>query len=374
MAGDRLLDVAIQASFWFGGAGLVILKGIAYALCGSALVRSSMFESLGDVASTSVMWLTQRKVADTSDNHMYPLGKGRFTGLGVFFFSAFMCSAFTTVAIEAMQDLFAAFSDEGDKPDPVSGEETAIRRLLSEKPLVRWMLGPSKIDSIVAEYAPAAAAEESVDHTVTVMLVICVCVKVVLYILCTAVARRTSKSGAEVSQTLAIDHRNDSVMVTLVLVINAVVDWLRSTGRDYWWLPLIDPIASLLLALWILYGWMSSALEQFHLLSDRLAEDESDEGIRQAAESSLKGSSLQLVEAKSHHVGEGLCVRISVRAQDVPGSSSTPAVKEIAKVIGSLEQSLRETNSEIQDVQVRLCPEASVAGAANGATTVVKTK
>jgi len=96
---------AVRISLWLGGVGLTCFKGIAYYLSGSGLVRAAMFESLGDVVSSGIMTLTQWRVADDSDRHLYPAGKQRLTPIGILVFCAFMTSQMVSMAIESVSSL-----------------------------------------------------------------------------------------------------------------------------------------------------------------------------------------------------------------------------------------------------------------------------
>ena len=112
---ERLERSAVMLSFWVGGLGLVLMKYVAYSLSQSTLVRASMFESVGDVLSSTIMAVTRSKVADSRDSHNYPTGKRRLTPLGILFFAAFATSTFANLAMESVQKLVMA------EPAPSAG-------------------------------------------------------------------------------------------------------------------------------------------------------------------------------------------------------------------------------------------------------------
>merc|ERR1719210_1651187 len=97
-----------------------------------------MFESVGDVLSGVILWVTQARVADASNRHAYPVGKRRITPLGVLFFAAFALSAMTGLALESVQGMFT--TEEAPEITP----ESALRRLFTEKPRLRRLLPPRK--------------------------------------------------------------------------------------------------------------------------------------------------------------------------------------------------------------------------------------
>ncbi|CAK0830691.1 unnamed protein product, partial [Prorocentrum cordatum] len=196
--------LAVGLSLWVGGAGLAACKLAAYVATGSPLVRASMFDSLGDVFSSVIMQITQRKIADTRDARRYPLGKHRFESLGVLFFCAFMTATMTNMIIDSLQTLLSPPEDAG----PGAGD--ALRRLLEENPRLRWGYLPwsrPSVDALVAQYG-GGEEEESEQSLATVLMVACVLVKLLCFAYCKAVAQRT-QSG--VVAALADDHRNDAV-------------------------------------------------------------------------------------------------------------------------------------------------------------------
>merc|ERR1719330_2170379 len=123
---EGLQKSAVQVSFWIGACGLVGLKGVAYMISGSTLVRAAMFESIGDALSSMIMWVTQARVADSSNRDDYPVGKRRISPLGVLVFAAFAMSAMTALALESLQAVFAP-PEEAEEPKVTA--EAALQRL-----------------------------------------------------------------------------------------------------------------------------------------------------------------------------------------------------------------------------------------------------
>lgn len=332
---------AVKASFWIGGIALVALKGLAFMLSRSNLVRASMFESLGDVLSSFIMAVTQWKVADERDRHLYPVGKRRLTPLGILFFSAFAVSTMSSMAIDSMQVLASEPEHAGDSAS------VALRRLFEEKPTLRNGLGQDQVDNIIAQYGADDADESSSLHTPVLLLATCIAIKGVLLVWCSYVAVQT---GSDISKTLAQDHRNDVISNFMVVLIMVLLDLLRSRGCDWSWLDKIDPASSLLLALWIIYGWLKTALEQITVLSNRRADTETVEVVTAAARKHLEDGPLQLTFADLYHIGEGYEARLQVCVR--PGKNLS--ADQIAAALDMLEAAVRGADHEVYEVHAKL--------------------
>mmetsp|Transcript_99031 Transcript_99031/g.251403 ORF Transcript_99031/g.251403 Transcript_99031/m.251403 type:complete len:374 (-) Transcript_99031:98-1219(-) len=311
--GAAMEKTAVGVSFWIGGAGLVVLKGIAYAATGSILVRTSMFDSIGDVFSSAIMWVTQMQLNSTRDASSYPVGKHRFAPLGVLFFCAFMFSSMSSMGLEAFQQLIVRQEVEGAAAaEAASG---AVRRLFEERPFLRLASG-SSMDALVAQYgvAPGAAESEAASGiSSTKLLAICVVVKIVLYFYCRAVQKVQT---SEILKALAQDHFNDSATTAAVVCTMFLVSKAEQSGVQWPYLSKVDPAVSFLMALWIVYGWIIQALDQVKVLSDCRAEEgpDIDSGrLERAAKSALQGSPLELRGLDVYHAGEGFRVRLDLR-------------------------------------------------------------
>merc|ERR1719204_30326 len=280
--------IAVALSFWVGGVGLSVLKGIAYAATGSAMVRTSMFDSFGDVVSSAIMAVTQWQMSNAKDAHRYPVGKARFAPLGVLFFCAFMCSSMCSMTFDSAQQLVAPKEEDA----AAEAASAAVRRLLEDHP--RAFGRGRSVESLAAEYSAGAGdAGEAGDAWFSAMLMFaCLVVKLCLYVYCRLVAR---KEASEIVRALADDHRNDIVTNSLVIGTMAVAAWAERQGHQGVFFDKLDPAVSTLLSLWIVYGWITNALDQVKALSDRRAdgEDVDVEAVRQAACASLEGLPLE---------------------------------------------------------------------------------
>jgi len=338
---------AVGASFWFGAVGLTVLKSIAYFVSGSTLIRAAMFESLGDVVSNAIMAITQWQVNTAGNIQQYPLGKTRFAPLGVLFFSAFMCSAMSSLCIESL----SALASPAPQPD-ATGVDDTLRRIFQEKARLRWAMWPADVEALVQKYgegagaASVADAGQSVDFLASVMLAICVAVKLVLYVFC---GRVFALRKSEIVRALMADHRNDCLTNTSVIGVMALVSWASQGEEPGPLLSKMDPAASLLLAGWIVYGWGCTAIEQLGLLSDARTDRDTARPLGEAAQRALQGTRLQLRGADVYHAGEGLRVRLELQPQVGDARS-----EEIAASLDAVEKAVREADDQVLEVDTQL--------------------
>lgn len=376
-AAPAMERAAVALSFWFGGAGLAALKCVAWVATGSALVRTSMFESVGDVFSSAIMAVTQRAMTSRgdADASLYPVGKARFGPLGVLFFCAFMCSSMAGMAIDSVQALLAAGDEAGGQTGPgtataaaaAAGE--AVRGLLQDQPLVRGIyrvgeiLGSSEsVEEIAGRYAAAAAdsvpppvseAANEDGNLPALLLFLCFVVKLALYIFCQAAQRRRK---SDIVGALATDHMNDALSNLLVMGSMVGVGALRRRGYDSPWVDKVDPLLSLLLAVWITWGWVSTAREQLNSLSDRRADadDIAIESVQDAVRDALRGEPLDLSGVDAYHAGEGFRLRLDLRPA---ASSVADPQEELAGVLARASRAARQAaGSAALGVETRIIP------------------
>lgn len=346
-------SIAVGLSLWVGGAGLAACKGVAFLATGSPLVRASMFDSLGDVFSSFIMQITTWKIADTRDADRYPLGKERFQPLGVLFFCAFMTSTMSNMAIDSLQTLL---SPSEDAPSGPTSEE-AVRRLLDENPRLLWGYMPwarPSVDSLVSRYAGGVGeAGDGEGNLATILMVVCVVVKVLCWIYCKSVAKVT---GSGVVAALSDDHRNDGLSNLIATVTMVLIGTLEARGVNGAILEKIDPAVALVLSVFIVYNWVSTALEQLKVLSDQRVEEGDAEDIEKAAKAALKGSSLRVVACHGLGVGEGCSV--SLELAPVKGNAAS---QQVAASLGRMDRAVREASKElqVQEVHWRLRPDQS---------------
>lgn len=335
-----LAGTAVSLSFWLGGVSLVAIKCLAYFISGSELIKASIFESLGDVMSSAILAVTQMKVRDDRDMHLYPRGKKRFTPLGILFFSAFAVSTMIGLVIENLEKLFGS-SDEEERRE-------LLRKLFDEQPRLRGGLRDEQLENLISSYGE----EESggMEGALVVLLLACIIIKSGLLAFCLYAARR---GESEIARTVAMDHRNDILGNTLVLVIVGGTVWCQNRGKGGEWLEKVDPSSSMLLAVYVLICWLQTAAEQLHVLSDRRAEEEHAQAVVNFASHRIAKSGLHLVEASTYHIGEGYAAKLELE----PDSSSSQTSTEVAKILDTLEKDMLASDLEVMEVHARLRPQ-----------------
>jgi len=196
---------AIRASFFLNVA-LLIAKLIAAIASGSMSVIASAADSALDLISGAVLFYTQRAMSRV-DRDKYPEGRARLEPIGILIFSTVMAMSSLQIILESVKTL-ADIIQEGTTLDLT--------------PSTLAILGSTIVSKLAA------------------------------LLFCRAIAKQHNSSSVE---AYAQDHRND-VLTNLVGVIAVVLAW---TEPDK--LAVLDPIGAILIALWILYSWSSTALE-----------------------------------------------------------------------------------------------------------------
>lgn len=106
---------------------------------------------------------------------------------------------------------------------------------------------------------------------------------------------------------------------------------------------------SLLLAVWIVYGWIQNSLEQVTKLSDSRADEEEIDvsAVRAAAEAALKGSAsgLQLQSADVYTAGEGFRVQLGFKPTGQPSQG-------VAEAFIAVEKAVREVSEDVRMVDL----------------------
>jgi len=322
----------------------VAIKCLAYFISGSELIKASIFESLGDVMSSAILAVTQMKVRDDRDMHLYPRGKGRFTPLGILFFSAFAVSTMIGLVIENLEKLFGS-TDEEERRD-------LLRKLFEEQPRLRFGMRDEAVEKLISSYGE----EESggMEGALVALLVACIIIKGGLLVFCLYAARR---GESEIARTVAMDHRNDILGNTLVLVIVGGTVWCHNRGKGGEWLEKVDPSSSLLLALYVLTCWLQTAADQLRMLSDRRAEEEHAQAVVDFASGRIANSGLHLVEASTYHVGEGYAAKLELMPD---GTAQTPS--QVAQILDTLEKDMLGSHLQVMEVHARLRPKEGATG------------
>lgn len=337
-------DAAVKLSLWVGGAALAALKGFAYLATGSLIVRASTFDSLGDIVSSAIMMVTQTKANDQSDIHAYPVGKGRFSALGVLFFCAFMCSTMSSMAIDCLSELLK--SEDGDE----QSASDALQRLFDEQPKLQNVYGKGSHSDFISKYGGGDGGGDLAETILSLKLLsVCVLAKFLLFLYCRSVVKLRE---SEIIKPLATDHLNDTITNAVCTSTVLLISTLEGRGYEGAWMEKIDPGVSLVLAIWIIWGWISNALEQLTLLSDRRNDDADVEAMGEAARQALSDCPLELRSADCYHAGEGLRVRL-----EFSPAANDPLARRLVGAIHEAEKAVcGATEDDVHGIDVRLVP------------------
>eukprot|EP00300_Choanocystis_sp_HF-7_P003914 c12983_g1_i2.p2 GENE.c12983_g1_i2~~c12983_g1_i2.p2 ORF type:complete len:279 (-),score=67.04 c12983_g1_i2:47-883(-) len=190
---------------------LLIIKLYAAVSSRSLSVIASAVDSVLDLVSGGILFVTARAIRNR-DPMVYPVGRRRLEPLGIIVFAAVMGTAalqLITTSIEAL-----------------AKRSTSL----------------------------------NVQVSTIVILLVTITVKLLLYVWCRCVGRKSAIVNA-----LATDHITD-VMVNGVGTACAVI------AKYYlWW---TDALGAILLALWIIRTWFSTGYEQLLMLAGHTAPNE----------------------------------------------------------------------------------------------------
>ena len=193
----RREEFALRISFWANVALLCIKVFAAYS-SGSLSIITSALDSFLDLISGLILWRTEESMRK-QNKYLFPAGKSRMQPLGIIVFSCIMGTLGFQILIEGVQQL----------------------------------VGPDHTHHL-----------EDIYGVIGVMVTV-ILVKFLLYLYC-------RKSTSAAVQTYAQDHRNDVATNTVGLISAMLGD------RLYFW---IDPLGAILLAMYIIYNWSETALE-----------------------------------------------------------------------------------------------------------------
>ena len=188
---------ALRVSFWANVALLCIKVFAAYS-SGSLSIITSALDSFLDLVSGLILWRTEASMRK-QNKYLFPAGKSRMQPLGIIVFSCIMGTLGFQILIEGVQQL----------------------------------VGPDHTHHL-----------EDIYGVLGVMVTVIV-VKFALYLFC-------RESASPAVQTYAQDHRNDVATNTVGLISAMLGD------RLYFW---IDPLGAIFLAMYIIYNWAETALE-----------------------------------------------------------------------------------------------------------------
>ncbi|KAI5919665.1 cation efflux family-domain-containing protein [Camillea tinctor] len=270
------IKFAVNASFTVNFC-LFVIQLYAAVSTGSLSLFATAADAFMDLVSSFVMLITSRMAARASV-YKYPVGRTRIETIGIILF----CALMTTVAIQLLVESARTLGD-----GPTESKELHII------PLV--FVG-------VAIFAKAS-----------------------LMFYCLAYRKYPSV------HVFFIDHRNDIVVNIFGLVMSIVGD------RFVWYL---DPIGAILIALLILFSWVSNAFEQVWLLVGKSAPREFISKLIYIA--MTHDSQIHKVDTcRAYHAGQKYYVEVDIiMDQNVP-----------LKVSHDVSQSLQRKLEGLGDVE-----------------------
>ncbi|KAI0192099.1 cation efflux family-domain-containing protein [Xylaria flabelliformis] len=201
------IKFAVNASFAVNF-GLFVIQVYAAASTGSLSLFATAADAFVDLVSSFIIWITSRLAAKPSV-YKYPVGRTRIETIGIILF----CSLLTTVAVE----------------------------LLIES--IRTLTG-------------GARASEPLQIIPLSFVGTAIVAKSSLMLYCFFYRRYPSV------HVFFIDHRNDIVVNSFGLTLSII-------GNRVAWF--VDPIGAIIIALLILFSWVSNAFEQVWLLVGKSA-------------------------------------------------------------------------------------------------------
>lgn len=197
--GEHRESFAISLSY-LANVFLFIIKVIAAVRSGSLAIVASALDSLLDLLAGAILWFTKWSMQHIN-KYKYPIGKARMQPVGIVVFAAIMATLGMQVMLTGIQELIEANSSYS-----LSTRERA------------WLI--------------------SVMSTV-------ILIKLGLFLYC-----RTFQS--DIVRTYAMDHKLDILTNSVGLAAALLADWSQ------WW---IDPAGAILLAMYTIFNWASTLIE-----------------------------------------------------------------------------------------------------------------
>jgi cation diffusion facilitator family transporter len=247
------IKLAINLSF-FVNLLLFALKLVAAFVTGSLTVISSAIDSGLDLFSGSIIFCTARVQSRKRPYH-YPVGRNRLEPLSVVVFSAVMGMTSLVILKEAASNL---------------------------------------VHGISATPAPLV-----IDIWAWVSIGGAVLLKFFLFLYCSLLSAYSPSLKA-----LRADHRND-VLTNIAALISIGITFAEPGA---WW---VDPLTAILLALYILYNWVTEGWEQIRLLTGHVASNEQLNDLTRIAHE--YSDLIQFVDTvRAYHVGSRLLAEIDI--------------------------------------------------------------
>ncbi|XP_033764124.1 metal tolerance protein 11-like isoform X3 [Pecten maximus] len=225
--GRNAADLLKKATFYskltfFVNLFLLIAKSIAAGISGSMAIITSLVDSVVDLASGIVLWVTARTIRK-GNLYSYPQGRSRLEPLAIIVLSVIMGVASLQLIKESVTKIIG-LSDRSMKP-PV------------------------------------------VDAITIVISITTVVVKFVLFLVCRRIKSPTI-------QALAQDHRNDVISNTLAILCGYIgSEEIRQQTKNIN-LAYVDPVGAILISLYIAVTWYILGRIQVRIITGLTAKPE----------------------------------------------------------------------------------------------------
>lgn len=236
---------------------LFIGKLYAFITSGSLAVLASLVDSAIDLIGQGALMLTNQ-LAQSRNSEDYPIGRGRLEPVGVM-----ICAV--VMGMASMQVI----------------EESAMK-------LVKY-LGKEAPPPVLLNDATAG------------MLCGIVVLKVVLYIWCMRVSKRHPSNDAV--KAIAQDNFNDIISNLAALVAPETL----LLGPSWW---VSDPIAGILISVYIIFTWLRTGFEQVEMIVGKRADPDFLAKVRTMAEE--HDAKMQLDHLCAYHFGPKYLVELEM--------------------------------------------------------------
>jgi len=248
--------LVIRASFWINFF-LFLAKMYTYLVTHSYAVLASLVDSTIDLLGQGVLMWTKKLAA--SRGNEYPIGRERLEPVGVMLCAVVMGLASVEVISTSSMTLWKHWGKD-DPPIP------------------------------------------SLSNFTIAMLVFIVLLKAALMIWCWRVERKYPNNSDSV-KAIGQDNQND--VISNIAAILAPAAAIANT--DLW---SVDPIAGVLISVYIIYTWVSTGYEQVEMLVGKRADPEFLSKIQSLAEA--HHAKMQLDQVCAYHFGPRYLVEIEV--------------------------------------------------------------
>mmetsp|Transcript_776 Transcript_776/g.1871 ORF Transcript_776/g.1871 Transcript_776/m.1871 type:complete len:456 (-) Transcript_776:208-1575(-) len=315
---------------------IAIVKVCVYNYTGAAVVKTSALDSAGDLIANMITMYTGYRMMNI-DLSRFPIGQNKFEPLGVLVFSTLMATMMFSNILANFGDLLS--SDETPREDAIGAFWTglfgvhqeddgnvhtwhdadiafnatkaafgniseALRGALPSDTVISGILNYTGSDAsfegskgMIEKTQNLAAEVEDPELAWTTLvnqnlfLGCCATYKLLLFLYVQFVA--IPKSGSTVLQALANDKKNDCVATTSIILVTFLGKIFEDSlnGIKEGAAESIDPLASLILSVIVVFTWGSLVVEQVSCLSQPSVEPEIVEGVRQEVATALRGAS-----------------------------------------------------------------------------------